>query len=251
MGSIRSLTGLPSKLTKMIKEPTSKVTIDDAESSALLRLKRSKNYTLAPGQQEQYATALHNRAAARKVSVGGEHFVTEVSVAVPIQVPNEIDRHSVVRLGLLVSCQPGFFPAIMSLTWLKVACLRLVLYVVSSALNVEEEGLINNELIGARIVFTHPFRARATLARCSKRRSGAPPWVRSGSPRRSRLSRAPTAKGGRSSSKKRRSWLCSNTQTSCTCSEWSPCHATCPRCLFSSESSCLGPPRAPQCEALA
>jgi len=99
--SIRKLAGLPARLAKMLREPTTKVTLDSDNNAALLRLKLPKNYELAPGTQERFGVALNIRAKQKKISIDCKHYIEEVSVAVPVHVPRELDRHSIERLGLL------------------------------------------------------------------------------------------------------------------------------------------------------
>lgn len=74
--------------------------MDVDDSCALLRVKKPRQ-EVPPGLQETYAAALNAHAEKRNISLR-EHVVREVSVAVPVHVPREIDRHAVIRLGLLV-----------------------------------------------------------------------------------------------------------------------------------------------------
>jgi len=99
--TLRSLSGLPSRLATMLKDKGTAVVIDPTECAVLLRLKRSKTGELRPGTEEAFAAALQRRAEARKISLGGAYFVEEVSVAVPKSVPQELDRHSILRLTAL------------------------------------------------------------------------------------------------------------------------------------------------------
>jgi hypothetical protein len=101
LASLRQLGGLPSRLSKMLKDSSTVVSMSVDDDCALLRLK-VRQYVVPPGDQEQYAAALQAHAGKNRISIDNTHYVVDVSVAVPARIPREIDRHSIVRLGMLV-----------------------------------------------------------------------------------------------------------------------------------------------------
>jgi len=101
-----SSSGVPQRLVDMLKQSGTHVTVESHSASALVVMKKPTHGKLKPGTMERFASSLQQLASARKIAVNGEHFVDEVSVAVPKRVPREIDRHSVLRLGALGE---GFF----------------------------------------------------------------------------------------------------------------------------------------------
>jgi hypothetical protein len=105
LAELRRLNGLPARLSDMIKQSSTTVSVDVKSATALVLMKRPANGTLKADNEEKFAAALQQRAADRKIVVltvaNSEHAVNEVSVAVPRRVPTELDRHSIVRLGAL------------------------------------------------------------------------------------------------------------------------------------------------------
>jgi hypothetical protein len=103
--SLRKLSGLPSKLSAMLKAESTTATVDAAHQTGLIRMKRPTDYELKPGAEEDYASALHHAAGRKHVRVdGGEygtHFAEDVAVAIPRRVPTELDRHHILRLEML------------------------------------------------------------------------------------------------------------------------------------------------------
>lgn len=97
---LRGLSGLPTRFATMLKDKGTTVDVEPSESAALVRMKK-RQYELKDGAEESFATALQKRADARKVSIHGQHFVQEVSVAIPKRVPAELERDSILRLALL------------------------------------------------------------------------------------------------------------------------------------------------------
>jgi hypothetical protein len=103
--AVRRLSGLPSRLSSMLKDKSTSVTINAKEKRALIRMKRPTMYRLKPRAADDFASALQHAAIKRQVSIdGGEHgrhFVEDIAVAIPRRVPKELDRRHVLRLGLL------------------------------------------------------------------------------------------------------------------------------------------------------
>jgi hypothetical protein len=103
--SLRKLSGLPSKLSSMLKAESTTAEVDATRQTGLVRMKRPTDYALKPGAEEDYASALHHAAGRKQVSVdGGEygtHFAEDVAVAIPRRVPTELDRHHILRLEML------------------------------------------------------------------------------------------------------------------------------------------------------
>lgn len=103
---LRQQSGLPPRLSQMLKESSTTVSVDVESTAALLLMKRPLHGAITVGSEEQFASALQQRASSGHVIVFDAHAVVEVSVAVPRRVPAELDRHSILRLGVLGS---GFF----------------------------------------------------------------------------------------------------------------------------------------------
>jgi hypothetical protein len=103
---LRKQSGLPQRLSEMLNQNTTTVSVDVASATALVVMKRPLNGTLKADSEDEFAFSLQQRANNRKIVVNGEHAVAEVSVAVPRRVPRELDRHSFLRLGVLGE---GFF----------------------------------------------------------------------------------------------------------------------------------------------
>lgn len=114
MGSLRKLSALPARLTKMLKEPDTVLAVRAADSQAVLKLKRPKTYQLATGSEERFAVALQDRASREKIDVDGLYFITDVAIAMPIRVPRELDRHAITRLGMLGQ---GNFSEVYKVRW--------------------------------------------------------------------------------------------------------------------------------------
>jgi hypothetical protein len=106
LAELRRLAGLPSRLSEMLKQNGTTVAVNADTATALLVMKRPANGQLQTGSEERFAAALQQRASSHKIVVGQHHVVEEVSVAVPQRIPKELDRRSILRLGMLGE---GFF----------------------------------------------------------------------------------------------------------------------------------------------
>lgn len=100
--SLRTLERLPNRLTLMLKDRETTITVDMHSGAALLTMKRPLKYALKTGAEDKFATLLQRRAAAKEIHVKNHHFVQDVSVAVPKRVPHELNRRSILRLNVLV-----------------------------------------------------------------------------------------------------------------------------------------------------
>jgi hypothetical protein len=96
--------GLPSRLTRMLKDPETRVTVDGTDGKALLRMKRPRVHQLKLGSEEAFAAVLQGRASARKLYIGGQRFVTDVAVAVPQRVPQELRCANERMAGVMCVC---------------------------------------------------------------------------------------------------------------------------------------------------
>jgi hypothetical protein len=99
LAALRKLSGLPRSLVDMLRLQGTDLVVDPVEGVALLRMKDRQG--MRQGALENYAAALHLRAFQRKISIDGQYFVQDVSVAIPKRVPKELDRRMVVRLNQL------------------------------------------------------------------------------------------------------------------------------------------------------
>jgi hypothetical protein len=87
---MRELRGLPPRLAQMLKDRETTVTVDVDTGMALVLMKRPRGRQLKAGAEEAFAGALQDRASARKLHIAGQHFVSDVAVAVPQRVPKEL-----------------------------------------------------------------------------------------------------------------------------------------------------------------
>jgi hypothetical protein len=107
--TLRGLHRLPNRLSAMLRDKSTTAVLETTDSAVLLRMKRPKHCNIKSATEELFVAALQNRVEGRKISIDGRHYPSEVSVAVPKRVPQELDRHSILRLGVLVrSC--SYFP---------------------------------------------------------------------------------------------------------------------------------------------
>lgn len=106
LAELQRLQGLPSRLSDMLKQTDTSVTVNVDTATALLIMKRPTNGQLQHGSEERFAAALQQRASSGKIVVDQHHAVEEVSIAVPQNISKELDRRSVLRLGMLGE---GFF----------------------------------------------------------------------------------------------------------------------------------------------
>jgi hypothetical protein len=90
LAALVELHGLPVHLTRMLKDSETAVTVEALDCTALLRMKRPRVYQLKHGSDEAFAAALQARASGRKLHIDDQHFVTDVAVAVPQRVPQEL-----------------------------------------------------------------------------------------------------------------------------------------------------------------
>jgi hypothetical protein len=70
----------------------------------LLRMKRPRVHQLKLGSEEAFAAVLQGRASARKLYIGGQRFVTDVAVAVPQRVPQELRCANERMAGVMCVC---------------------------------------------------------------------------------------------------------------------------------------------------
>lgn len=102
LASLRSQSNLPSQLASMIKQSSTTIVVEVNECTALVRLKRPSGKTSAKSNaaEEGYISALQQRANKKKLGVPDVLLVTEVSVAVPKQVPLELSgkHHRLLRI---------------------------------------------------------------------------------------------------------------------------------------------------------
>lgn len=101
--SVRGLPGLPNRLSSMLKDKSTTAVIEPAQTGILLRMKRPKNGEIKSGTEESFVAVLQRRIEEKKVCIDGQHYACDVSVAVPKRVPQELDRHTILRLEVLVS----------------------------------------------------------------------------------------------------------------------------------------------------
>lgn len=118
--SLRSLTGLPNRLSGMLREQDATVTVDMINGVALLTMKRPPNASLKVGFEDKFAALLQRLAAVNKIHVKNRHFVHEVSVAVPQRVPQELDRRGILRLNVVVSLCSIYCDDVVVLTYLLI-----------------------------------------------------------------------------------------------------------------------------------
>ena len=104
LAELRQQCGLPPRLSDMFKQSDTTVSVDVDSATALVLMKVPADGTIKPANEELFASALQQRAARMELVVHGEnyrHAVDEVSVAIPRRIPRELDRHSILRLGVL------------------------------------------------------------------------------------------------------------------------------------------------------
>lgn len=155
LATLRKLPNLPYRLTTLLKQESTAVTLNVPEGTALLRMKKPKNYALKPGSEDAYVAALQARADQKPYGLEGRHWVVEVSVAVPKRVPAELDRRSVTRLGPLGEGNYGevFKARITSNSRGGVALTAAVKTMKSTDINVRSELLREAALMA---LFEHP-----------------------------------------------------------------------------------------------
>lgn len=104
LSSLRQQTGLPQRLSAMLRSNTTGVEVDLVAGAATLKMQRPKD-PLKRGSEELFASVLNERARLQKLNprtgVESNVIVHEVSIAVAQRVPHEIDRRTVLRLGHL------------------------------------------------------------------------------------------------------------------------------------------------------
>jgi hypothetical protein len=104
LAELRKQSGLPPRLSDMLKQSDTTVSVDVDSATALVVMKRPANGTLKAVSEELFASDLQRRADKRELVVIGDNFrhaVDEVSVAVPRRIPRELNCNSILRLGVL------------------------------------------------------------------------------------------------------------------------------------------------------
>jgi len=99
---LRRLSGVPRRLSALLKRSDTHLTLEPGTNAGMLRIKRSPE--IDNGVQDSFASALQERADRRSIYVDYQDvrvFVQEVSVMVLTRVPRELNRHSLERLEML------------------------------------------------------------------------------------------------------------------------------------------------------
>jgi hypothetical protein len=99
---LRRLSGVPRRLTALLKRDDTHLTFEPGVNAVLLHIKRSPD--IDSGVQDNFAAALQARVDRRHIYADYQDvrvFVQEVSVVLPTRVPRELNRHSLERLEMI------------------------------------------------------------------------------------------------------------------------------------------------------